>query len=167
MWLLLKVPLVNLLILFVLLGWLPWQVMRGATLPATWTAQHFAALPLLVGGGLLWLQCVWYLGAVGRGTPAPFDAPCKLVQRGPYRRVRNPLYLAFMLIAAGEAVFFLHLWLALYAVALASALQLVVVIHEEEAMRRRFGALYSDYCNLVPRWWPRARAESTSYSRPQ
>jgi protein-S-isoprenylcysteine O-methyltransferase Ste14 len=155
MWLLLKVSVLNLLILGVTLGWLPGQLLRRVSLPTEWSAPHFAALPLLVGGGLLWLQCIWYLGAVGRGTPAPFDAPRKLVQRGPYRWVRNPLYLAFVIIALGEAIFFFHFWLGLYAVCLASALQLLVVLHEEEALRRRFGAMYSDYCHQVPRWMPR------------
>ena len=37
---------------------------------------------------------------------------------------------------------------------LASAFQLFVVLYEEPALRRRYGAIYSDYCNSVNRWLP-------------
>lgn len=155
MWLLLKVVLFNLIVPSLFLGWLPWHLLRRPPLPTEWTVQHIAALPLLLLGLTVYLHAFWYLATVGRGTPLPLDAPRKLVQRGPYRWTRNPLYLAAVLILLGEAVFFLNPWLLGYAVFVASALQLLVVLHEEEAMRRRFGAIYSDYCHLVPRWWPR------------
>jgi hypothetical protein len=40
------------------------------------------ALALLVVGSAIYLWCVWDFAAFGRGTPAPIDAPKKLVVRG-------------------------------------------------------------------------------------
>lgn len=154
MWLFLKVALYTLLIPGLLFVWLPTRLLHGEPLPVL-NLTHGGALIVLLTGVGLYLQCLWYLATVGRGTPLPGDAPSKLVQRGPYRWVRNPLYLATVLIVLGEALLFWSLALLLYTVFIASGLQLLVMLHEEDAMRRRFGAIYSDYCHLVPRWLPR------------
>ncbi len=156
MWLFLKNLFFTVLVPGFVAGWVPLAfLLRHAALPDAWTARHFAALPVLLAGALLYLACVWLFGTYGRGTPAPIDPPRKLVMRGPYRWVRNPMYLALLLLVLGEAVFFWHLTLALYLVFLASAFQLFVVAVEEDSLRRRFGAMYSDYCNVTNRWLPR------------
>ena len=156
MWLFLKNLLFTVLVPGFVAGWVPLVfLLRRAELPAAWTIRHYAALPLLLVGAGLYLACVWLFGANGRGTPAPIDPPKKLVMRGPYRWVRNPMYLAVLLIALGEVVFFWNLTLALYLVFLASAFQVFVVAVEEDSLRRRFGAIYSDYCNVTNRWLPR------------
>jgi protein-S-isoprenylcysteine O-methyltransferase Ste14 len=156
MWLFFKNLLFTVLVPGFVAGWVPWVfLLRRAALPEAWTPRQFAATPLLMAGAALYLACVWLFAANGRGTPAPIDPPKKLVVRGPYRWVRNPMYLAVLLVVAGEAVFFWHLTLVLYLVFLASAFQVFVVAVEEESLRRRFGALYSDYCNVTNRWLPR------------
>ena len=43
-------------------------------------------------GVSIYLWCVWDFATFGRGTPAPIDAPKKLVVRGLYRFTRNPMY---------------------------------------------------------------------------
>jgi len=156
MWLFLKNLLFTVLVPGFVAGWVPWVfLLRRAPLPDTWTVRHYAALPLFAAGAGFYLACVWLFGANGRGTPAPIDPPKKLVMRGPYRWVRNPMYLAVLLFVLGEVVFFRHLTLALYLVFLASAFQLFVIAVEEASLRRRFGAIYSDYCNVTNRWLPR------------
>ena len=47
------------------------------------------------------LWCVFTFVFIGKGTPAPFDPPRKLVIRGPYRFVRNPMYIDGGMILAG------------------------------------------------------------------
>lgn len=156
MWLFLKNLLFTVLVPGFVAGWMPLVfLLRQARLPAAWTARHYAAIPLLLAGVALYLACVWLFGANGRGTPAPIDPPKKLVMRGPYRWVRNPMYLAVLLFVLGEALFFWHFILVLYLVFLGSALQVFVMLFEEPGLQRRFGAMYSDYCNATSRWLPR------------
>ena len=53
--------------------------------------------------------------SVGGGTQAPFDPPRRLVVRGLYRRMRNPMYLIYVTIIGGEALVFGSWWVLVYA----------------------------------------------------
>lgn len=90
----------------------------------------------------------------GRGTQAPFQPPRQLVAGGGYRWLRNPMYAAYALVIAGEALALLSPWLGAYAVAFLAVAHVYVVRVEEPGLRARFGASYADYCARVPRWWP-------------
>src|SRR6266566_2136163 len=57
-------------------------------------------------GAAIALPCVWEFAWNGLGTPAPFDPPRRLVISGPYRFVRNPMYLSFGVVLIGEAIVF-------------------------------------------------------------
>jgi len=59
-----------------------------------------------VAGGPLALWCILAFATVGKGTPAPFDPPRHLVVAGPYRYVRNPMYIGAGLALAGAAIFY-------------------------------------------------------------
>jgi len=155
-WLLLKNLLFTLLVPGFVAGWLPlFWLRRGPILPESWVPWHFAALPLLLAGAAVYAHCVWHFASYGRGTPAPIDAPKRLVQRGLYRWVRNPMYLGVLLFILGETIFFRQLVLVIHLVCVASLIQVFVLAYEEPTLQRRFGALYSDYCNAVHRWLPR------------
>ena len=78
-----------------------------------------------------------------------------MVAVGPYRWVRNPIYLAALLVVLGEAWLFLSLSLVAYAVAAAAFFHLFVIGYEEPTLRRTFGQIYSRYLRMVPRWIPR------------
>jgi hypothetical protein len=107
MWLLLKNPIFTLVVPGFVAGWVPLRwLQRGVRPPETWALQHLAAGPLLLAGAAIYVHCVWHFARTGRGTPAPIDAPRKLVRRGLYRWVRNPMYLGVLLLVLGEAVFF-------------------------------------------------------------
>src|SRR5208282_1568029 len=70
--------------------WLGFRVdLSGA---ARW--RWIAALPSVLGFAVA-LRCVWDFGWTGRGTPAPFAPPQRLVAVGFYRYVRNPMYVGF------------------------------------------------------------------------
>ncbi len=131
----------------------PWWILRhegAAPRPAAW---HATALIFL--GTVLYLACLWVFAIVGRGTPGPWDAPRRFVAVGPYRWVRNPIYIAALLVIVGEAWLFLSVALLLYAIAIAIAFHLFVVGYEEPTLRRTFGATYATYIRAVPRWIPR------------
>ena len=96
--------------------------------------------------------------ATGRGTPAPFDPPRVLVVVGPYRLVRNPLYLGADLALAGAALFYESWALLAYCAVFVLVMFLFVVVYEEPTLRATFGDSYVRYCERVQRWWPRLRA---------
>jgi protein-S-isoprenylcysteine O-methyltransferase Ste14 len=85
-------------------------------------------------------------------------APRHFVAVGPYRWVRNPIYVAALLIVGGQAWLFLSLPLLRYTAGLAIGFQLLVVGYEEPALHRRFGDTYDVYQRRVWRWLPRRPA---------
>ena len=116
-----------------------------------------AGAALVVAGAVVAARCTWDFGRVGRGTPAPFDAPTRHVTVGLYRNVRNPMYVGMLQALLGEAVAYLSVWLLGYTLAMWLCLHLFVVLYEERALRRKFGDSYREYCASVSRWLPRVR----------
>ncbi len=112
-------------------------------------------LALIVLGVGLYAWCLWLFATVGRGTPGPWDAPRRLVAVGPYRRVRNPIYLAALLVVLGEALWFVSPALLEYAAAMAITCHVFVIGYEEPSLSRTFGNAYAEYRQTVPRWLPR------------
>jgi protein-S-isoprenylcysteine O-methyltransferase Ste14 len=106
-------------------------------------------------GAVTAIGCILSFAFVGRGTPAPFDPPRRLVVRGPYRHVRNPMYLGAGLALAGAALFYESAALLAYDAAFLLLMHGFVVIHEEPSLSRTFGADYDAYRRAVRRWWPR------------
>jgi protein-S-isoprenylcysteine O-methyltransferase Ste14 len=99
---------------------------------------------------------VWSNVSLARSEAMPLDAVTSLAVRGPYRYVRNPIYLAGTLILLG--IYFLHFqWRGadlVAAVVLVLLFHVLVVRIEEPALQKRFGSLYQEYCRQVPRWIP-------------
>lgn len=121
--------------------WMPWWVLTR--FDPTAAAAAWPALLVIALGAALYLWCVWMFAVVGRGTPGPWDAPRRVVVTGPYRWVRNPIYLAALLVVLGEAWLFLSLPLLIYATAMAILFHLFVIGYEERTLRRRFGDAYT------------------------
>ena len=119
-------------------------------------------LPQLAGGvataagATLAIWCIVTFVVVGRGTPAPFDPPRRLVVQGPYRHVRNPMYLGAAVAVAGAALFYQTGVLLAYVAVFLLVMHAFVVWYEEPTLRRTFGEDYEAYCRQVRRWWPRA-----------
>jgi protein-S-isoprenylcysteine O-methyltransferase Ste14 len=139
-----------------LLVFLPARVLSwsGIVRPVTIGAAQVAGMVVGASGAALALWCIVTFVVVGRGTPAPFDPPRRLVVVGPYRLVRNPMYLGAGLGLAGAALFYESWALLGYCVAFVFLTYLFVVVYEEPALRATFGAPYVRYCELVQRWWP-------------
>src|SRR5204863_672998 len=96
-------------------------------------------------GTAIALWCVFTFVFIGKGTPAPFDPPRRLVIRGPYRFVRNPMYIGAGLALAGAAIFYESWPLLGYVGFFFLATHLFVVSYEEPALRRTFGQEYEAY----------------------
>jgi len=112
---------------------------------------------LIVGLGLV-LWCLVTFAFVGKGTAAPFDPPRKLVIDGPYRYVRNPIYIGAIIAVLGAAMILWSGWLALYALVVLIVTHLLVTLYEEPHLRRVFGQPYEDYLGTVHRWIPTWRS---------
>jgi protein-S-isoprenylcysteine O-methyltransferase Ste14 len=121
--------------------------------PRTGTWLTVAAIPAAFGAALL-LYCILEFAWFGLGTLAPIDPPRNLVVRGPYRYVRNPMYLGVLLVLASETVAFRSRFLPRYALAFLVFVNLFVRYYEEPTLLRKFGDSYKQYCAMVPRWFP-------------
>ena len=140
----------------VLWGWLAVSVRAfdpgiGIVLPS-WLSVPGQVLCAL--GLFLSLICAVYFVARGGGTPAPFDPPTRFVAAGPYRFVRNPMYLGGFVALAGAALWLQSVAVLLLASAFLFLFHLFVVFYEEPALEARFGQSYRDYRQTVNRWIP-------------
>jgi protein-S-isoprenylcysteine O-methyltransferase Ste14 len=110
------------------------------------TAAPFFVIALLTG--------VWALSTFRRWSTSPnFGvAVTALVQDGPYRLSRNPLYVALVLVLAGFSVAFNNLWLAFGVLLLVALLDRLVIAREEHVLAELFGAEYLAYRRRVRRW---------------
>ena len=142
-------------------GAILWLVAESgaATAPAGFAQPRFWFAFVLGASGLA--LAVWTTSlfrTVGEGTPAPWAPPDKLVVRGPYRHVRNPMIAGVLLMLGAESLFFgswpLAGWLTVFFLGNAIYFPLV----EERALERRFGDDYRRYKANVLRWIPRWRA---------
>jgi protein-S-isoprenylcysteine O-methyltransferase Ste14 len=106
-------------------------------------------------GVFLYFWCAGAFTFIGRGTPAPIDAPVFLVREGPYRWVRNPMYMGVFSVLVGEIILFHSLWLFGYMLLIGVIVHLFVVFYEEPHLTRRFGESYEAYLHVVPRWLSR------------
>ena len=134
-------------------AWFIPRWLAGGDLHPRWTVLPVALMAI---GGAIMLRCVWDFAWTGRGTPAPFDPPRRLVVAGLYRRVRNPMYLGMFLFLAGEALLLPDITREMLLV-LAGAAVLAhgfVFLYEEPKLRELFGDDYVEYCRNVRRWLP-------------
>jgi protein-S-isoprenylcysteine O-methyltransferase Ste14 len=145
------------LFIALVLLYLPARVLHwaGVGRPATLDAPQVIGLVVGAVGAAIALWCVVTFAFVGRGTPAPFDPPRRLVVRGPYRRARNPMYLGAAVALGGAALFYQSLALLAFTAGFLLVTHLFVVLYEEPTLRRTFGAEYEGYCREVRRWWPK------------
>lgn len=137
-------------------GWLalqlrPLDTRLALQLP---TVSRLVGTLMIVIGGSLALTCVSWFVLVGRGTPAPFDPPRVFVARGPYRWVRNPMYIGGL-----AALFGFGLWhrspvMTLFTLAVWGVVHGFVLRIEERGLERRFGSSYREYKLPVNRWVP-------------
>jgi protein-S-isoprenylcysteine O-methyltransferase Ste14 len=143
--------------------------LMGAIVPWLLTGwrSHHPPLPskilggvLIVGGAGVLLATVIRFVSEGRGTPHPVAPTSKLVIGGPYRYVRNPMYLAVLTAILGQAALLGRLDLVVYAGAFWLLVASFVYIHEEPTLAARYGEQYDAYRRAVPAWLPRLRAWS-------
>jgi protein-S-isoprenylcysteine O-methyltransferase Ste14 len=117
-----------------------------AGLPAGWVGGVVFVMALLL--------LAWAISTITRaGSNVPTDLPTTtIVESGPYRFTRNPIYLAMMLGLVGLALAFDSLWLLAVLVPFAAVIRFGVVAREEAYLDRKFGDVYHRYRLRVRRW---------------
>jgi protein-S-isoprenylcysteine O-methyltransferase Ste14 len=121
-------------------------------------AVRYCGLIFMIIGTVMNLKCYWDLIFSGKGTPDPLMPTEKLVSRGFYQFMRNPVYVGLFLILIGEAILFKSAVLLVYSLLWLSVLHLIVVFIEEPSLKRKFGESYDEYLKSVSRWIPRLKA---------
>ena len=127
----------------------------GIVRPAVIGPPQVAGMIMVTIGTAIALWCVFTFVFIGKGTPAPFDPPRKLVIRGPYRFVRNPMYIGAEMTLAGAALYYESLSIFIYSCLFLLITHLFVVLYEEPTLRRTFGDEYEAYFRRVRRWLPK------------
>jgi protein-S-isoprenylcysteine O-methyltransferase Ste14 len=112
---------------------------------------------LLIVGAALFGSSLYQIVTRPQETLAPWDPPRRLVVRGPYRFVRNPMISGVIFVLFGEALGARSVLLTLWA----TAFLLVSVVYttwlDESQLEARFGDEYRRYLRGVPRFLPRLR----------
>ena len=109
-------------------------------------------------GGTLFVLALalfaWAIATVTRaGSNVPTNMPTTtIVQTGPYRFTRNPIYLGMFLGLVGLAMAFDSLWLLAMLVPFALVIRYGVVAREEAYLERKFGDAYRHYSARARRW---------------
>jgi protein-S-isoprenylcysteine O-methyltransferase Ste14 len=128
------------------LNWLvPWPF-RPADLLAGWLGAmvFFFALALVA----------WAIVTIERaGSKVPTNLPTTtIVESGPYRFTRNPIYLGMFLGLTGLAILLNNLWVLMMLVPFALVIRYGVVAREEAYLEQKFGDVYRGYRSRVRRW---------------
>jgi hypothetical protein len=110
-------------------------------------------LPLLIWGYLQYRLVGQYRSGTGGGGPGLDVAPDRVVDTGPYKYTRNPMYLGHLIFMTGLGITFQSL-----AAAVLLAFHVVWfharVLEDERHLEKLFGAEYADYKARVKRWVP-------------
>jgi protein-S-isoprenylcysteine O-methyltransferase Ste14 len=128
------------------LKWLVPLPFLPADLPTGWLGAIVFVLALALG--------VWAIVTMTRaGSNVPTNLPTTtIVESGPYRFTRNPIYLGMFLVLTGLAIAFDNLWLLIMLLPFALVIRYGVVAREEAYLERKFGDVYLDYRSRVRRW---------------
>jgi protein-S-isoprenylcysteine O-methyltransferase Ste14 len=128
------------------LNWLVPLLFVPAVVPAGWLGAMVFALALAL--------FAWAIATMTRaGSNVPTNLPTTIiVDTGPYRFTRNPIYVGMVLGLIGLATAFNSLWLLLTLVPFALIIHYGVVVREEAYLERKFGDAYRNYRSRVRRW---------------
>ena len=123
-------------------GWIACQILGG----------------ILIVGGLAPIVGSFVEFVRAHGTPIPLASPPRLVVRGCYRYVRNPMYVGFLAILLGQTLLLGSLALLKYTLVAFCVGAAAVRFYEQPTLTRRFGDDYITYKAAVRAWIPRLHA---------
>lgn len=116
--------------------------------------SQLCGIILVIIGSAIGLLSIMTFIIKGKGTPAPFDAPKKFVSTGPYKFVRNPMYLGGIILIIGFGFYENSISILLFSLLWILFANIFIICFEEPTLRKRFGTTYDHYCKTVKRWIP-------------
>ncbi len=128
------------------LQWLKPLPFMPVAVPAGWIGSAVCVLALALG--------VWAVATITRaGSNVPTNrSTTAIVEAGPYRFTRNPIYTGMFLVLVGLAIAVNSLWLLVTLVPFSLVIRYGVVAREEAYLERKFGDVYRGYRSRVRRW---------------
>lgn len=141
----------------------PMWIARRGGVALTVATSPLALLGQLVGAVLLGVGLLLFAASLrrfageGDGTLAPWDPPRRLVLRGPYRYVRNPMISGVIFVVFGEALVLMSRPHLMWALTFLGINLVYIPLFEEPQLETRFGAPYREYRRHVRRFVPRLR----------
>ncbi|MDX8389319.1 MAG: isoprenylcysteine carboxylmethyltransferase family protein [Mariprofundaceae bacterium] len=108
-------------------------------------------------GAALALWCSWLMRDRG-GSPIPSQPAKGLVKSGPYTFVRHPMMYSLLLVGIGEVFVTGSLLILIWLPIAMRAGAMFITVYEEPVLLARYGDIYKDYCEEVPRWLPKRGA---------
>ena len=110
-------------------------------------------LPLMLWGYLQYRLVGGFRLPRAGGTAGMDAMPNRILDHGPYRFTRNPMYLGHIIFLVGLAITFWS-WFALILLAARAVWFQLRVLHDEQRLHTEFGADYDAYRARVRRWIP-------------
>ena len=148
------------------IGYVPYVFTRWVQRAPLFPGARLVGIALFLVGLQLFVAFNLRFVREGEGTPAPIAPPRRLVVGGPFRYVRNAGYVAVLALIVAQGLFFGSGVVLAYAAALFVLFHTFVLLYEEPALRRQFGAEYDAYCRQVPRWIPHLRRRPHEVAEP-
>jgi protein-S-isoprenylcysteine O-methyltransferase Ste14 len=111
----------------------------------------YLGVPLILSGIWLTLWVDWLLKKE-KTTVKPQERPTALITKGIFRISRHPMYLGFVLLLLGLAVFLGNLMVFFAPLAMLITLEKVFVSVEEKKLEEEFEEQYKNYKRRVRKW---------------
>jgi protein-S-isoprenylcysteine O-methyltransferase Ste14 len=127
-----------------------WPIDIGVQIPVPlryWIGGLIVAGAVLLLGG-------WSVLLMRRSGQSenPWKPTTQIIERGPYRFTRNPMYLQMIVGCLGFAVLLMNPWIVILTPVCGWALQKFAIVPEERYLEGKFGEVYVDYKRRVRRW---------------
>jgi protein-S-isoprenylcysteine O-methyltransferase Ste14 len=103
----------------------------------------------------LWaILTLWSVGLFRRARTSfiPVKPTTALVVSGPYQYTRNPMYVGFVCLYLGFALWFSSFWALILLPVVIAVVQSYVIAREERYLEQKFGEEYLRYKARVRRW---------------
>jgi protein-S-isoprenylcysteine O-methyltransferase Ste14 len=126
----------TLLFLFIIIPfcliWIPRKILLSPVYIYRFDIGVFRYLGLapIVLGAIIYVFCSGNFVVIGKGTPIPFTPTKELIVTGFYRFVRNPLYIAGVLLLTGEALLFQSIGIFIYCMVMFAIFNIHVLMEE-------------------------------------